>query len=428
MNEQALERLKSEMTPRSFTLENGLTVLVCEMPQFKGVHAVYATRFGSATRSFELDGRVITLPDGVAHFLEHKMFEDENGNDAFELYAATGASANAFTSFDKTCYLFTATSAAEESLDILLDFVSHPYFTEKTVAKEQGIIGQEIRMYEDSPEFRMLFGLLGALYHECPVRTDIAGTVESIAAITPELLYRCCDAFYQPQNMVLSVAGNITAQQVLDACARAKLPQVSHTVRRIRPQEPAEILRAQTTLTMQVAQPIWGVGYKAPGDFAADVRGELLCDLAVELLVGETSPLFSRLYDAGIINAGFSGEYVAGDGYCALIFGGETRDPDALEKEFFAEVERVKREGIDREQFACTRNLMLGEAIIGLESISDVATDQADVWLRGHSMYDEISTLATLEAEDVDAVLPVLFNEKYSSTLRIFAGSDADRT
>ena len=158
MNESALKRLEQEMTPQRFVLENGLTVLVCEMPQFKGVHAVYATRFGSATRSFELDGETITLPDGVAHFLEHKMFEDEDGNDAFELYAQTGASANAFTSFDKTCYIFTATAAVDESLDILLDFVSHPYFTEKTVAKEQGIIGQEIKMYDDSPEFRMMFG------------------------------------------------------------------------------------------------------------------------------------------------------------------------------------------------------------------------------------------------------------------------------
>lgn len=427
MNEAALKRLEQEMTPQSFVLDNGLTVLVCEMPQFKGVHAVYATRFGSATRSFEMDGQRIDLPDGVAHFLEHKMFEDEDGNDAFELYAETGASANAFTSFDKTCYVFTATGAVEESLDILLDFVSHPYFTEKTVAKEQGIIGQEIKMYEDSPEFRMLFGLLGAMYHECPVRTDIAGTVESIAAITPELLYQCCDAFYQPHNMVLSVAGNITAQQVLDACARADIPANAHTVRRIAPAEPAEVLCKETVFSMQVAQSIWGVGYKAPAGAAADVRGELICDLAVELLVGETSPLFSRLYDDGLINAGFSGEYVAGDGYCCLIFGGETRDPDALEKEFYAEVQRVLREGIDREQFACTKNLMLGEAITGLESITDMATDQADVWLRGHTLFDEVRELAALQPEDIEAMLPVLLNEEYRSTLRIYGKTDTDK-
>lgn len=274
-------------------------------------------------------------------------------------------------------------------------------------------------MYEDSPEFRMLFGLLGAMYHECPVRTDIAGTVESIAAITPEILYKCCDAFYQPQNMVLSVAGNITAQQVLDACARADIPANPHAVRRICAAEPAGVLRRETEFTMQVAQSIWGIGYKAPAEAAADVRGELICDLAVELLVGETSPLFSRLYDDGLINAGFSGEYIAGDGYCCLIFGGETRDPDALEREFRAEVQRVLKEGVDREQFACTKNLMLGEAITGLESITDMATDQAEVWLRGHTLYDEVHQLAALQPEDIEAMLPVLYDERNSSVIRI---------
>ncbi len=419
MNEAALKRLEQEMTPKRFVLENGLTVLVCEMPQFKGVHAVYATRFGSATSGFELDGETVMLPDGVAHFLEHKMFEDEDGNDAFELYAQTGASANAFTSFDKTCYIFTATAAVEESLDILLDFVSHPYFTEKTVAKEQGIIGQEIKMYDDSPEFRMMFGLLAALYHNCPVRTDIAGTVESIAQITPELLYKCCDAFYCPQNMVLSVAGNITAQQVLDACARADIPANPHKVRRIEPQEPAGVLQKEVELTMQVAQPIWGIGYKAAPNAAADARGELICDLVTELLVGDTSPLYRRLYDSGLINAGFSGEYVAGEGYCTLIFGGETRDPAALQAEFLAEVRRVLAEGIDREQFACTKNLMLGEAIMGLESIEDVAADQAAVWLKNHTLFDEIRALAALTPEDVENALPALLCEEYSATIRI---------
>lgn len=419
MNEAALARLRQEMTPQKFVLENGLTVLVSPMPQFKGVHAVYATRFGSANRTFVLDGQTVTLPDGVAHFLEHKMFEDEDGNDAFELYAATGASANAFTSFDKTCYIFTATSEVEKSLDILLDFVSHPYFTKKTVKKEQGIIGQEIKMYEDSPEFRMMFGLLSGLYHHCPVRTDIAGSVESIARITPELLYQCCEAFYSPQNMVLSVAGNITPQQVLEACARADIPSRPHTVEPLCEAEPAEVLRPHTTLSMQVAQPIWGMGYKADAAWGGTVSGELLCDFVTELLVGNTSPLYRRLYDAGLINGGFSGEYLSGKGYCALIFGGETRDPQALQREFLAEVERICREGIDREQFACTKNMMIGEAIMDLESIEDVATDQAAVWIKGHTLYDEVEGLAALQPEDVEAALPQLLRKEFSSTILI---------
>ncbi len=419
MNEQALQRLCAEMTPKQFRLENGLTVLVCEMPQFKGVHAVYATRFGSADKSFVLDGETVTLPDGVAHFLEHKMFEDQDGNDAFSLYAATGAAANAFTSFDKTCYIFTATAQIDRSLDILLDFVSHPYFTPKTVAKEQGIIAQEIKMYEDSPEFRMMFGLLGAMYHNCPVRTDIAGTVESISQITPELLYKCCQAFYSPQNMVLSVAGNITADQVLAACERASIPAAPHTVERITPPEPDTVCQPHVQFAMQVAQPIWGIGYKAPADFGSTVRGELLCDIVTELLAGETSPLYRDLYDAGLINAGFSGEYLAGRDYCGLIFGGESRDPQALQEAFLAEVERLCRDGVDKEQFACTKNQLLGDAIIQLENIEEVATEQASVWLKGRTLYDEVRTLAALQPQDVEAVLPLLLAREKSSTILI---------
>ena len=188
------------------TLPSGLTVIVRPMPGYSSTHVIFATRFGSIDRDFRLDGKEVHLPAGVAHFLEHKMFEDQDG-DAFAKYAKTGANANAFTSFDRTCYLFTATQQLDESLDVLLGMVTHPYFTEQTIAKEQGIIGQEIKMYDDSPDWRLITGLFECLYHEHPIRSDIAGTVESIAEITPEMLYDSCKAFYAPGNMVLAAAG-----------------------------------------------------------------------------------------------------------------------------------------------------------------------------------------------------------------------------
>ena len=200
-------------------LPSGLTVLVRPMPGYSGTHVIYATRFGSIDRDFRLGEREVHLPAGVAHFLEHKMFEDEDG-DAFAKFAKTGANANAFTAFDRTCYLFTATEQLDESLDVLLGMVGHPYFTEQTIAKEQGIIGQEIKMYDDSPDWRLITGLCECLYHSHPIRSDIAGTVESIAEITPEMLYDCCRAFYAPGNMVLAAAGNTSMEQILAACAR----------------------------------------------------------------------------------------------------------------------------------------------------------------------------------------------------------------
>ena len=200
-------------------LPSGLTVLVRPMPGYSSTHVIFATKFGSIDRDFRLDGKEVHLPAGVAHFLEHKMFEDEDG-DAFAKYAKTGANANAFTSFDRTCYLFTATQQLDESLDVLLGMVTHPYFTEQTIAKEQGIIGQEIKMYDDSPDWRLLNALFRCLYADHPLRDDIAGTVESIAELTPQMLYNCTKAFYAPSNMVLSVAGKITLAQAVDACKR----------------------------------------------------------------------------------------------------------------------------------------------------------------------------------------------------------------
>ena len=200
------------------TLPSGLTVLVRPMPGYSSTHVIYATKFGSIDRDFCLNGQTVHLPAGVAHFLEHKMFEDEDG-DAFAKYAKTGANANAFTSFDRTCYLFTATQQLDESLDVLLGMVGHPYFTEQTIAKEQGIIGQEIKMYDDSPDWRLITGLFECLYHSHPIRSDIAGTVESIAEITSAMLYDSCKAFYAPGNMVLAAAGNTTMEQILNPLA-----------------------------------------------------------------------------------------------------------------------------------------------------------------------------------------------------------------
>ena len=201
MPEQNTNRALTEAAADEWkVLPSGLTVLVRPMPGYSGTHVIYATRFGSIDRDFRVDGREVHLPAGVAHFLEHKMFEDEDG-DAFAKFAKTGANANAFTSFDRTCYLFTATEQLDESLDVLLGMVGRPYFTEQTIAKEQGIIGQEIRMYEDDPNWRVFFNMLGGIYHENPVKIDIAGTKESIAQINADLLYRCYYTFYKLHNL-----------------------------------------------------------------------------------------------------------------------------------------------------------------------------------------------------------------------------------
>ena len=249
------EKAAGAVNCQSVTLPSGLTVLCRTMPGYSSVHAMYATNFGSVVREFTLNGKRIRLPAGTAHFLEHKMFESEQG-DAFDLYAKTGAAANAFTSYDRTCYIFTATGMTDENLDILLNMVGHPWFTKETIAKEQGIIGQEIKMYDDSPDWRLITGLFECLYHEHPIRSDIAGTVESIAEITPEMLYDSCKAFYAPGNMVLAAAGNTTMEQILAACERHGLmrPRSTERVQRLWKPEPMTSMMIRMTIATDSAR------------------------------------------------------------------------------------------------------------------------------------------------------------------------------
>lgn len=401
-------------------LPSGLTVLVRPMPGYSGVHAVYATQFGSVNQAFTLDGRLVRLPAGVAHFLEHKMFESEDG-DAFAQYAKTGANANAFTSFDKTCYIFTATDKIDESLDVLLSMVGRPYFTEATIAKEQGIIGQEIKMYEDSPEWRMLVELCGCLYHSHPVRQDIAGTVESIAQITPGMLYDCCAAWYQPANMVLAVAGGIGMEQVLAACGRAGLmkPQAPHAAVSVWPDEPAGVAAAYKELRMQVAKPCVGIGFKETPLAPDDLAGEMICDILTELVCGEMTPLYRTLYDEGLANPEFGAETLALDGCLCILFTGESSDPKKVRRMLLDEIARLRAAGVDEELFTLCKNQMYGEMLCDLENIEATAGGMASSHLRGHTLADELRTLAGIQKRDVDAALQTMLREERSATVII---------
>ena len=331
------------------TLPSGLTVLVRPMPGYSSTHVIYATKFGSIDRDFCLNGQTVHLPAGVAHFLEHKMFEDEDG-DAFAKYAKTGANANAFTSFDRTCYLFTATQQLDESLDVLLGMVGHPYFTEQTIAKEQGIIGQEIKMYDDSPDWRLITGLFECLYHSHPIRSDIAGTVESIAEITPAMLYDSCKAFYAPGNMVLAAAGNTTMEQILAACARHGLmePRSTERVQRLWTPEPMTLVTTETTLKMPVSKPCFGLGFKEEplpeGDLRAlGARSDSDADM-LRVTMSEPTSLYLR---------GYVGQRYTSDGW---------READAADMTANSEVlYQLHRDGYDSFSQLSTLAELLGQ-------------------------------------------------------------------
>ena len=423
MQNNTMQAVQAAVACDKIQLENGLTVLVRSMPGYSGVHAIYGTKFGAIDMEFEVNGNHVTLPAGVAHFLEHKMFESEDG-DAFSKYAKTGASANAYTSFDKTCYLFTATQQIDESLDILLGMVNKPYFTEATIEKEQGIIGQEIKMYDDSPEWRIMTALFGSLYHNHPIRNDIAGTVESIAQITPEMLYDCCKAFYNPGNMVLAVAGNITTEQVLAACERANLPAQPATVKRIQPQEPETVARERYEFKMQLSKPCLGLGFKETPIEGA--KAEIICDMLTELICGGMTEFYRTLYDQGLVNPGFGGEFLVLDGCCCFLFTGETSEPETVREMLLQRIETLRQNGVDEEIFTLCKNQSYGEMLQEMENIEDSATALAGSFFRGRSLTEDIEALASLTKEEVDAALQGMLQPQRSTTVIIWPNKEED--
>lgn len=396
-------------------LPNGLALRLLPMPGYSAVHAIYTTKFGSINRKFTQNGKTTQLPAGVAHFLEHKMFENEDGVDAFSLYAQTGASANAYTSFERTSYIFTASDELPRNLDILLSFVGHPHFTEATIAKEQGIIAQEIKMYDDHPEMRCFYALLECLYHNHPIREDIAGTVESIGEITPEMLYACTDAYYNPANMALCAAGNITMEQLEAAVQRAGLPQspppptTSHY-----PEEPTTVKEKERRFAMSVAMPLFGIGFKENPALGRTVKQEVVCDILTELLCGETSTLYRRLYDEGLVQPGFGGEYGRVEGCLYFMFSGESEQPETVRTLLLEEIHRQRREGIDIEQFAIVKKMLYGDAIADLENVERVASMLSGSYFRGRTPADELAAVASVTPEDLTAALEGMLDEERS--------------
>ena len=387
----------------------GLTIACYPVPKHNGIHAVFATKFGSINRKFTVDGEKYEIPAGVAHFLEHKMFENEDG-DAFEKFAKTGANANAFTSFDKTCYIFSATSNIDESLDILLSFVTQPYFTKETVEKEQGIIGQEIKMYDDSASWRVLFGVLEGLYHNHTVKDDIAGSVESIAQITPEMLYKCAEAFYSPSEMILSVAGNITEQQLVDAVERAGFTAAKHDVIRETITEPEDIVYSEKSIKMPISLPLVAIGFKEKVDGTVTAKQGIIGDIIIDILTGSTSELFNKLYDSNVVNGTFEGEIFAGEDYYSSIISGESADPQLLVSEIWQAIDKIKENGITEEQFAISKNAMYGSMVVDFENVEEVATSLVNQYFKGNTAYNSLEIFKEITLEDVNVQLRTMFN------------------
>lgn len=397
--------------------KSGLKIFVMPKEHYSSAYAVIGTRYGSIDTKFKRSDRsdFVTVPEGIAHFLEHKLFESEE-LDAFTRYAETGASANAYTSFDKTCYLFQCTDRFEDSLRILLDFVTHPYFTKETVEKEQGIIGQEITMYYDVPGWMSTFNLLKCLYKNHPVRIDIAGTVDSISHIADKLLYDCYDTFYNLNNMALAVVGNVDVDSVLAVCDEVLKKSADIKIERAFEQEPREIVKSYEEYHLSVGMPVFSFGYKEECKTPMRTVKELIeMNVLLEVLAGETSPLYTSLFEKGLINSSFSKEYFVGNGYEAVIFDGESNNAAEVAQEIKAEVENLRTNGFSDERFEAARRSLYGKEIMSYNDIDDVANSMIASCFGGFGVFDALEIYKSVQKSDIEKLLAEKLNEQYSA-------------
>ena len=355
------------------TLPNGLRVCVLPRPGFSRKLAYFVTDFGAIHTNFILEGQKIQTPAGIAHFLEHKMFDLPGGRDVSAELAALGASTNAFTSHDMTAYYIGCTENFEESLRLLLEFVSTPCFSKESVAKEIGIIDQEIGMDADNPDSACFRNLMTAMYREHPIRVEILGGCEDIRKITPELLHQCHRAFYTPGNMMLCVVGDVDADRVAEIAAEMLGDQPRPVGEKLRPwQEDMTVATPFCRDAMEVAMPMFNLGFKCEptGTGETAIRQEIIGDLAAEALFGESSALYLKLYEEGIIDSSFGGGFETIDGLAMLLCSGDSEDPEAVREQVLLAAEEIAREGLEEAAFQRMKRSAFGRRVRDLDSFN----------------------------------------------------------
>ena len=369
MNKQYYPELDETLFTRR--LENGLTVCVVPRKGFSKKMAYFVTDYGSIHTDFVLEGKVYHAPAGVAHYLEHKMFDLPGNRDVSAEFAGMGAMTNAFTSYDMTAYYFSCTENFENCLKLLLEFVSTPYFTEESVEKERGIIDQEIGMNLDSPDSMIFDNLMEALYHQHPIRVPILGTRESIREITPEVLHACHRAFYAPSNMLLCVIGDVDPDAVLSTARNQLGTEEKPAGVKMRPwQEPMTCVKPEVSDNMEVAMPMFDLAFKCEpvGTGTSAIRTEMVADLAAEALFGESSELYLKLYEEGLIDSSFGGGFETIDGCAMLMCSGDSENAPAVREAILAQAAKIAAEGIPEDRFLRMKRSALGRRIRGLDS------------------------------------------------------------
>lgn len=401
-------------------MSNGLDVYILPKKGFNKTYATFTTKYGSIDNHFAPlnEEGFVKVPDGIAHFLEHKLFEKEDG-DVFQQFSRQGASANAFTSFTRTAYLFSSTTNVERNLETLIDFVQDPYFTEKTVEKEKGIIGQEITMYDDNPDWRLYFGVIQNMYKNHPVKIDIAGTIESITPITKDMLYQCYNTFYHPSNMLLFVVGAVDPDQIMNQIRSnqekkdyEKMPEIKRRF----DEEPDTVAEKKQVLKMNVQSPKCLVGLKAPEPQQQGqemLRQELSMNVFLDMLFGKSSTYYSELYNDGLIDETFHYDYTQENGFGFLTVGGDTEKPDILAEKVQSLLLKAKQESLFTEEgLERTKKKKIGAFLRAINSPEFIANQFTRYAFNEMDLFEVVPTLESLKYDDIQTVASTIISEE----------------
>ncbi len=418
---QIIENLKVKERVYQEKLDNGLTVLIIPKKGVEKKYMIWGTNYGSNDSTFIVPGeeKETQVPNGVAHFLEHKLFEQENGTNSLDTLTALGVDANAYTTNDHTAYLFECTGNFYEAMDELMDYVQHPYFTDENVEKEKGIIGQEIMMYNDSPDWRVYLNTMQAMYHNNPVKIDITGTVETISKIDKDILYKCYNTFYNPSNMVLVIAGDFEPEQMIKEIQKRLIDKKANgKITRIYPEEPENIVQETIEEKLEVSQPIYTIGIKDEVKECSFenkneiVKKHIAIEILLKLILGKSSNLYQQLYDDGIISAQPSLDYEFGKTYAHILITGQSEKPEQVYERFKGEVKRLKEEGVDEKDFNRIKKTIYGAYIKEYNDVVDIARMFLADYFKGINSFDYIEEIEGINVEYVEQMLKDVFKEE----------------
>ena len=396
-------------------LENGLTVMIIPKKEVQKKYIIWGTHYGSNDNKFIVPGELepTVVPNGVAHFLEHKMFEQENGKNSLDVLTALGVNANAYTTNDHTAYLYECTDNFYKALDEFMDYVQHPYFTDQNVEKEKGIIGQEIMMYDDYPEWKVYTNALECMYHNHPVKLDVAGSIESISHIDKETLYKCYNTFYNPSNMAMVISGDFEPEKLLEEIKKRLIDKkLNGEIKRIFEDEPETIVKEKKVQNMEVSKPIYTIGIKdIVPDLKTIVKKHIAIEILLNIIIGDSSNLYKKLYNMGNSYSSPSTEYEFEKHYAHALISGQSNNPEELYKMFKEEVQNLKKTGINEQDFERTQKMIYGEYVKEYNDVTDIARMFLSDYFKGINSFEYLEEINTLDVEYLNQVLKDVFKE-----------------